>query len=148
MIKKTEAKKSAGNRPTVAEYLTAQIALRGKAQLEIAREMGYENANIITMLKQGKSGLPLFRIGKLAESLGVDPVYLFTLCMSEYHPETWETMQQYILKQPMVTQNELEILEVVRSSKIPNPKLRTAEEKRMLLDVVSKWRPDNASSED
>lgn len=99
-------------------------------------------------LKQGKSGLPLFRIGKLAEPLGVDAMYVLTLCKSEYNPATRETMQQYILKQPTVTQNELNILEVTRSGKFASPKLRTIEEEQMLLNVGSKLRLDNPSSGD
>lgn len=141
-------KLSAKARVTVAEYLTAQIDLCGKTQLEIARDCGFEKPNIITMLKQGKSKLPIARIGLIARSLGVDASYLYALAMQEYEPDTWKVIQDNILKQPYVSENEMEIIEVIRSSNVVNPKLRTIEEKERLLTAINKLRPDNAGSGD
>ncbi|UUZ75397.1 hypothetical protein LP414_27155 [Polaromonas sp. P1(28)-13] len=136
------------NVPTVAEYLTGQIDLCGKAQHELAKECGYANANIITMLKQGRSKLPMGRVGVMAKALGVDPLFLFSLVMNEYEPETWATIQEFVLKQPLVTNNEMEIIELVRTAKVVNPKLRTIEERQRLLTAINALRPDNVSSED
>jgi hypothetical protein len=135
-------------RITVAEYLTAQIDLCGKSQMEIARECGFEKPNIITMIKQGKSKLPIARVGVFAHSLGVDAGYLYSLAMQEYEPETWSMIQDLVMKQPYVSENEMEILEVVRSSNVVNPKIRTIEEKERLLTAINKLRPDNAVSGD
>jgi transcriptional regulator with XRE-family HTH domain len=132
---------------TVAEYLTAQINLCGKTQLDIAREVGFEKPNIITMLKQGKSKLPISRIGKLAKSLGVDPWYLYQLAMSEYEPDTWSVIEEDILRgQPVLTENEKEILALLRSCRVPNPKVRTLEERERLLSAFNRLRPDNVSA--
>lgn len=133
---------------TVAEYLNAQIDLCGKTQLEIARECGFEKPNIITMFKQGKSKLPLSRVGVMAKALGVDPVYLFALVMSEYEPETWRVINEGILQQPLLTSNELEIIEIVRASNVPNPKVRTVEERQRILSAINHLRPENAASTD
>lgn len=133
---------------TVAEYITAQIDLCGKSQLEISREAGFQKPNIITMIKQGKTKLPMAKIGVVATSLGVDPLFMFQLCMSEYDPETWATISEYILEQPFVTANEMEIIELVRSSKVPNPKVRTAEERQHLVSAINALRPDNAVAAD
>ncbi|OQK15634.1 hypothetical protein AU255_15535 [Methyloprofundus sedimenti] len=46
-------------RKTVAEYLTDAIAHSGKTQKLISQEMGYDNPNIITILKQGLTPVPL-----------------------------------------------------------------------------------------
>lgn len=125
---------------TVAEYLTAQIDLSGKTQLQIARECGFDKPNIITMFKQGKSKLPISRIGRMAKALGVDPLHLFNLAMSEYEPDTWPVIQQEILKQPLLTQNEIEIVELVRSANVVNPKVRTADERKRLLTAINSLR--------
>lgn len=130
---------------TVAQYIEQQINLCGKTQLEIAEESGFPKANVITMIKQGKTKLPKSKIGAFAKALGVDPIHLFRLVMQEYEPESWEVIQQFGFNQPVVTQNELEILEVVRQSNVQNPKIRTEEERIRLLDVINTLRPENAT---
>lgn len=137
----TAQKKPPRKRPTVAEYLTAQIDLCGKAQLEIAKECGFGNANIITMFKQGKSKLPVSRIGAIAKALNVDALYLFTLVMSQYEPETWQVIEESIFKQPLLSRNELEIIEVLRESKVINPTIRTDEERGRLMAVFNTLQP-------
>jgi hypothetical protein len=53
---------AAQRKPTVAEYLAAQISLSGKSQADIAREVGYERSNVVNMMKQGTLKLPRFFI--------------------------------------------------------------------------------------
>lgn len=108
-------------RLSVAEYITAQLDLCGKLQSEVAREAGFGSANVVTMIKQGKTKLPMAKVGVFAKAIGVDPLYMFQLVMSEYDPGTWEMISEYILKQPFISQNELEILEIVRTAKVINP---------------------------
>jgi transcriptional regulator with XRE-family HTH domain len=133
---------------TVAEYLTVQISSCGKSQQEIARDVGFEKPNIITMLKQGKSKLPISRVGKMAKALGVDPWYLYQLAMREYEPDTWGTIETEVLRgQPVLTENEKGILQLLRSCGVPNPKVRTQEERERLLSAFNRLRPDNASAE-
>lgn len=137
-------KKAAGPKLSVAEYLSGQIQLSGKSQAELAKECGYENPNIITMLKQGRSKLPMSRVASMAKALGVDPLHLFFLVMNEYEPETWNVIQELILKQPLITQNELEIVELVRSSKVSNPKVRNDEERAFLMQAFQTLKPDGS----
>lgn len=144
----TETAKVVKKPSFVAEYLTAQIKLRGKSQLEIASECGFDKPNMITMIKQGKSKLPISKIGLMAKSLGIDPTHLYMLVMSEYEPENWKVIQDSVLKQPVITANELEILKVIRGANVIDPKIRTDEEKRALLDVVNSFKPTNALASD
>lgn len=144
----TEQKAARRRAPiTVAEYLTQQIGLCGKTQSEIAREAGFGKPNIITMLKQGQTKLPIAKVGPMAAALGVDPLYLFKLTMQEYEPETWQILQESVLKQPAITQNEMEIIEVIRQGNVINPKIRTEEDKHRILDAVATLKPDNATPE-
>jgi hypothetical protein len=73
----------------VADYLAQQIILCGKSQKEIAEEVGYEKPNVITMMKQGHTKIPIVKVGAFARALEVDPAYLLRLVCMEYMPETW-----------------------------------------------------------
>lgn len=113
---------------TVAEYLTKQIEMSSKRQNEIAKEIGYDRPNVITMMKMGHTKVPINKVGPLALALGLDPVHLLRLVMSEYQPDTWQAIQDVIGHSP-VTQNEQEILAVIRKEnnsdpEIPNDKKR------------------------
>lgn len=127
---------------TVAEYITAQIALCGKDQIQIAQECGFAKPNVITMIKQGKTKLPLERIGPMAKSLGVDPVFLFKMAVAEYMPTLIDSIQA-ILDGPILSINEMEFIEVIRSSKVNNPKLRNEEERRTLRRFVDTLKSDS-----
>lgn len=127
---------------TVAEYITAQIALSGKDQVQIAQECGFNKPNVITMIKQGKTKVPLERIGPIAKSLGVDPVYLMKMVIGEYMPTLLQAIEA-ILDGPVLSINEMEFIEVIRSSKVQNPKLRNEEERRTLRRFVDTLKSDN-----
>lgn len=98
---------------TVADFITHQIKLSGKSQAEIARELGYDKPNIITMFKQGKTRIPLDKIGAIADALGINPALLLKKVMGEYMPGTLASLQR-VLKGLELTQNELELIEAYR----------------------------------
>lgn len=129
----------------VAEYITWQIQLCGKSQTEIAQQTGFDKPNVITMIKQGKTKVPLNKIGSLAKALEIDPVHFFKLVMSEYQPDLLEIITA-ITGQPLVTKNEMEFIEVIRSSKVVNPKLRTDTERRKLREFVDTLKADNETN--
>ena len=79
---------------TVADYLTAQIEVCGKSQKEIAEEVGFQKANVITMLKHGSTKIPLSRIPALAKSIGVDPGKLMRMALGEYQPKVLEAIEE------------------------------------------------------
>lgn len=118
---------------SVAEYIEIQLEASGKQQNEVAREAGFEKPNVITMIKQGKTKLPLAKIGSMARALGVDPIYLFKLTMQEYMPETWDAIDK-LTAQPMLTENELAVVAQMREAGLGTRSL-TGDQKRDLL----KW---------
>jgi hypothetical protein len=89
----------------VADYLTQQITLCGKSQKEIAAEVGYDKPNIITMMKQGATKIPIVKVGAFARALEVDPAYLLRLVCMEYMPETWAAIED-ALDGTILTRNE------------------------------------------
>lgn len=100
---------------TVAQFLTIKINESGKTQKEIAAEIGYDAANVITMFKQGLTKLPLNTVGPIARALDVDPVYLLRLTFSEYFPETFDAIE-HALGTTFVTENERKMLDEFRRS--------------------------------
>lgn len=127
---------------SVAEYLTRQIELSDKTQREIATEAGFPKANMLSMIKQGQSRLPIAKIGPVAKALNIDPVHLFRMTMMEYEPETWGAISAF-MNTPFISKNELEIIEVIRQSNVVNPKIRTPEDRNLILDAVSKLKSEN-----
>lgn len=128
----------------VAEFITWQIKLCGKSQVEIAKETGFPKPNVLSMIKSGATKVPLEKIGKLAKALEIDPLHLFQMVMSEYFPTTWDEIEGMV-GQPVLTHNERELLELIRSAKVINPRLRTDEERHQLLAVIETLRPDNGA---
>ena len=53
---------------TVAEYIEQQIALSEKSQKDIAAEIGYDKPNVLSMIKQGQTKLPVNKVGPLAKA--------------------------------------------------------------------------------
>lgn len=100
---------------TVAAYLDQMLALSEKSQKIIAEEVGYEKPNIITMIKQGKTKLPVSKVGPFAKALGIDPSHLLRLVMSEYMPDTWDSISP-LIGQSLVTDSEMAIIHVVREA--------------------------------
>ncbi len=128
---------------TVAEYIDWQVNLCGKSQKQIAEEAGFNKPNVISMLKQGTTKVPLDKVGRVAKALEVDPVHLFKMCLREYYPDTYKEVEK-MFGQTILTENEVEILEVVRSANVENPKLRTEDERVRILMAIETLKPDNA----
>jgi len=103
-------------RQSVAQYLTYHINNSDKTQRQIALEIGYTKANIITMFKQGLTKLPLEKIGPLAKALEIAPDELFYKVMTEYMPETFEALSPILCGQ-LVSKEELELLDNFRTFK-------------------------------
>lgn len=97
---------------TVAEFLDKMIRRSGKTQRQIAREIGYDRPNFISMLKTGDAKLPLDKVAAMAAALDTDPAFLMRLALSEYHPEIWQVMI-HALGKPL-TANEMAMVEIYR----------------------------------
>lgn len=124
------------NKLSVAAFIAQYIHLSGKSQVDIAIEAGFEKPNIITMLKQGRTKLPLAKIGTMANALETDPTYLLKLCLEEYYPETWNAISPYM--DEMLTADEFALLQHLRScANSPYLASCTADQKRKLQDFLN-----------
>lgn len=142
---KESTSKTVSKPKTVAEYINWQIQICGKSQKQIATEAGFEKPNIITMFKQGQTKIPIEKIGRLAKAIEVDAIYLYKLCMQEYQPDTWKEIQK-MFNQPVLTENEVEIIEAIRSCNVVNPKIRTDEDRIRLAEVINSFKSDNEAN--
>ena len=97
----------------VAAFVARRIQELGCLQREVAEAVGYDNPNIITMIKQGKTKLPLSKVSLMAHALETDPLHLLHLCMSEYFPETWEVIAP--MMSGAITLDEHKLLRSLRS---------------------------------
>ena len=59
-----------------------------KTQRELAKEMGFMRANMLSMLKTGDAKVPIAKIPIVAEVLGIDPAKLL-------RTHLWETWPQF-----------------------------------------------------
>ena len=95
---------------TAAEYLAEQIDLSPKLQLQIAKEAGFDSPNVLTMMKQGKTKIPLNRVGSIARALEIDPHHLMRRVLEEYLPESWRAIEQSLGKLLLSPEEEALIL--------------------------------------
>lgn len=79
---------------TVAELLTKAIDISGKTQKEIAAEVGWPKPNILSMMKQGLTKVPIDKVPALAKACGIDESMLLQVAMIEYMPATWAVIQR------------------------------------------------------
>jgi transcriptional regulator with XRE-family HTH domain len=124
---------------SVAAYLRQQIDISPKSQSEICEDIGLDKPNIITMFKQGKTKVPVTRVPALARALNIDPVYLLSLVMSEYTPETWQVIQD-VVGGNLISQKEMSILKLIReASEGRDVAPENSDEKQALISLVDGW---------
>ena len=80
---------------SVASFISERIAYCEKTQVQIAKEMGLAHPNFLTMVKQGKTKLPMLRVAAFARALNIDPLHLLTMCIKEYNPDIWEAIKPF-----------------------------------------------------
>lgn len=113
-------------RQSVTEFVNDALSASLKTQKEIADEMGLENANIITMYKNGTSRVPLNRTKGFAIACGVDPLFFMRLALLEYYPEVHATLES-VLPAPILTQNEQALIQSFRrATDYSDPEFRFA----------------------
>lgn len=95
-----------------ANKLAKAIEASDLTQREIADRIGYQHANVISMLKTGEMRVPLERIPALARTLGMDERELLLSAIEEYHAGVYEVLVE-TLGLPM-SDAELGILTMFR----------------------------------
>lgn len=99
---------------TVASYLKDKIASSGKTQRQIALEVGYSKPNVVSMMSNGQTKIPINKIPLFSRALGVDPAHMLRLALAEYHPEIWDVIDATIGRP--LTENETRLLGIYREA--------------------------------
>lgn len=86
-----------------------------KNQAEIAAQAGFVNPNVVTMIKNGATKLPIDRVPALAKALDCDARRLFLLALEQGGGETTEAAVREIFG-TIVTRNEVSWIEEIRSA--------------------------------
>jgi transcriptional regulator with XRE-family HTH domain len=100
----------------IAKFLDKRIyELRSrKSQREIAREIGFANDNVISMLKSGRTKVPLDRVVSIAKALETNPRELFVMALTQDGNEKDRAAFQQIVGE--FSENEREIIGAIRKS--------------------------------
>ncbi len=109
----------------LATFVRARIAelSSSKSQTDLARDAGFVNVNMLSMIKTGQSKLPLDRVAALARALDVDPRHLWLLAFEQQGNATTATEISEIFGS-IVTVNGLAWVEAVReASEMTDPPL-------------------------
>lgn len=99
----------------VAQFLSEMIDKSGKTQIDIAAEVGLPNPNMVSMLKTGRSKIPLQRAPALARAIGIEPRDLVSRCLEAYEPELYELVAEHAAGM-LVSRFELRLLKVIRAA--------------------------------
>ena len=101
----------------LAKFLETRILelKHKKSQAEIAEEAGFVNPNMVTMIKQGATKLPLDRVPALAKALECDPSLLLRLALEQSEGSTAATAIYEIIGQP-ITKNEMAWITEIRAA--------------------------------
>ncbi len=128
----------------VSDYLATLIDAAtdhgGMNQRQIAQAIGYEKPNMISMIKTGATRLPVSKIPVFAKTVGVDPVHLLRILLSDYMPETWNVIQALQGNQ-LLSESEVAFVEQLRTLSDGVPLIpTTAEEKAAFAALVKRMK--------
>lgn len=129
--------KSVLDKTTVAGYIRQQLDFSQKTQVEVAKEVGFDKPNMITMIKQGKTRLPLDKAGKFAKAIGSDPIFLFKLALKEYFPEAYLELEKAMKQQPALTEYEVKLIHIIRKSKNLTPIINNSNDEKRIIEMIN-----------
>jgi predicted XRE-type DNA-binding protein len=103
---------SAASRHFIAAYLDRMIHRAGLKKVEVAKALGYERSNVISMMTKGQMSIPLTKVPALADLLGIERRTLLHMVLREYNPDLLLVLCE--VEGHSLSRNELEIVEAFR----------------------------------
>lgn len=98
-------KTTPGRRDRFVAKLEEAINEAEMTQSELARRLGYDNANIITLFKKGNTRVPLDKVVRIANILSLDPAELLREWFMAYDPEAFDSIES-VMGGPFLTHAE------------------------------------------
>jgi len=99
----------------IAKFINNRISelkKEGLTQRDIASAIGYNKPNILSMMKNGETKVPIDKVPAFARALRCDPVYLYRLAMQQYWPEETELLS--LVTDCSITKNERQLMDYIR----------------------------------
>jgi hypothetical protein len=95
--------------------LTHQTTVDGSyiKNSDIAIALGYDNYNIISLWRKGRSPIPIEKLSSVAKILGVDRVAFVRRALKSYYPELYSLIED-CFGNGLVSDNEMKIVLKVR----------------------------------
>ncbi len=108
-----------------------------KTQAQIAEEAGFVNPNMLTMIKQGATKLPLDRVPDLARALDTDRAFLLRLALEQAEGNTAAAAIYDIIGEPITENEKAWLAEIRDASGDTDPRL-TSRAKAAIRSVLTK----------
>lgn len=86
-----------------------------KTQSDVAKEVGFNNSNFMSIIKKGQSKLPLNRVAAMAKALDMDVEALMTAALRQYYDEDTVNTLRAVFSDAE-TDTERDILKIARDS--------------------------------
>ncbi|MBT8467567.1 MAG: helix-turn-helix domain-containing protein, partial [Deltaproteobacteria bacterium] len=88
-----------------ARMLDQAIQNSPLTQAEIAMRAGFPKPNVLSMMKNGLTKVPLARVPALAQALGIEQTQFLDCALAEYHPEVYQILTE-VLGLPLAPDEE------------------------------------------
>lgn len=131
-----QSKEKMNSKSAATRLLARFIDESGKSPKRIAAEVGFESTRDLELVMAGEAELPIGRMGSFAKSVGADPMEVFTACLNEYFPETWQSVSPFL--ESALTSDELSLIRGLRDA-VGGPYLMslTAVERKPLKEFLA-----------
>jgi hypothetical protein len=104
----------AASRHFLAAYIDRMIHRAGLKKVEVAKALGYERANVISMMTKGQMSIPLTKVPALADLLGIERRTLLNMVLREYNPDLLLVLCE--VEGHNLSRNEIEIVAAIRAA--------------------------------
>lgn len=81
---------------SVAQVFSLLVDRSPYQQNELADRIGFKSVNMMSMIKSGKTKIPISKISVVAKVLDCNAMELLDLCMSEYQPDNWNVIKSIV----------------------------------------------------
>ena len=102
------------NMSPIAMFLHVKIKESDKKQKEIAKEVGYDNPNVLSMMKHGEAKVPFDKVPALAKALDADSGYLMLLSIEQHWPGMLDVIKRIFGN--IVSESEMLIVKAIRAA--------------------------------
>jgi transcriptional regulator with XRE-family HTH domain len=101
---------------TAQEFISKAIEMSPLTQREIANKAGYDKPNVLSMMKNGITKIPIAKVPELARACGVDEKNMLRVVLQDYYPEVWAILSKNF-EMELLTDEERRLVQDHRAKK-------------------------------